>query len=84
MSSGVKQPVGQVRLTNIVFVRYDVNGQRFEIACFPNKVLDWRRKVYVYLVLCCDCPTLCPAVRPVIPCRLCPVILPSSVVAPPN
>lgn len=47
MSSGVKQPIGQVRLTNIVFVRYDVGGQRFEIACFPNKVLDWRRKVYV-------------------------------------
>jgi ribosome maturation protein SDO1 len=52
MSSGVKQPISQVRLTNIVFVRYDVGNQRFEIACFPNKVLDWRRKMYVLSTPC--------------------------------
>jgi ribosome maturation protein SDO1 len=26
-------------------VRHRVNGNRYEIACFPNKVLDWRKKV---------------------------------------
>lgn len=40
-----KQPVGQVRLTNIAIVRYKSKGLRFEIACFPNKVLDYRKKV---------------------------------------
>lgn len=43
-----KQPVTQVRLTNIAVVRYKYKGKRFEIACFPNKVLDWRKKMYVH------------------------------------
>lgn len=41
----VKQPVTQVRLTNVAVVRYKYKGKRFEIACFPNKVLDWRKKM---------------------------------------
>lgn len=40
-----KVPVGQVRLTNIAIVKYKAKGLRFEIACFPNKVLDYRKKV---------------------------------------
>jgi ribosome maturation protein SDO1 len=40
-----KQPVTQVRLTNIAVVRYKIKGLRFEIACYPNKVLDYRKKV---------------------------------------
>eukprot|EP00461_Guttulinopsis_vulgaris_P004713 UN04715 len=40
-----QQPVTQVRLTNIAVVRYKVKGLRFEIACFPNKVLDYRKKI---------------------------------------
>jgi len=36
------QPVGQKRLTNVAVVRLRKHGQRFEIACFPNKVLSWR------------------------------------------
>jgi len=42
MSHGVKQPVTQKRLTNIAIVKYKSHGKRFEIACFPNKVVDWR------------------------------------------
>jgi hypothetical protein len=40
----VKAPfnVGQKRLTNIAVVRLKKNGQRFEIACYKNKVGDWR------------------------------------------
>ncbi|KAG2444446.1 hypothetical protein HXX76_001199 [Chlamydomonas incerta] len=42
MSKGVFQPVGQKRLTNIAVVRLKKNGERFEIACYKNKVGDWR------------------------------------------
>uniref|UniRef100_A0A7S3DZW0 C2H2-type domain-containing protein n=1 Tax=Chloropicon laureae TaxID=464258 RepID=A0A7S3DZW0_9CHLO len=43
MSRAVKQPVGQKRLTNIAVVRYKTHGTRFEIACYKNKVFDWRQ-----------------------------------------
>eukprot|EP00920_Eleutheroschizon_duboscqi_P039973 GHVT01095873.1.p1 GENE.GHVT01095873.1~~GHVT01095873.1.p1 ORF type:complete len:739 (-),score=166.92 GHVT01095873.1:164-2176(-) len=36
------QPVGQVRLTNVAVVRLLSHGRRFEIACYKNKVLNWR------------------------------------------
>jgi len=39
------QPVGQKRLTNVAVVRLRKHGQRFEIACFPNKVLSWRSRI---------------------------------------
>ncbi|KAG2493699.1 hypothetical protein HYH03_008213 [Edaphochlamys debaryana] len=42
MSKGVFQPVGQKRLTNIAVVRLKKHGERFEIACYKNKVGDWR------------------------------------------
>ena len=35
-------PINQVRLTNIALVRYKKYGMRFEIACYKNKVMDWR------------------------------------------
>lgn len=38
-------PVNQVRLTNVAIVRYKNKGKRFEIACYPNKVTDWRNKI---------------------------------------
>jgi ribosome maturation protein SDO1 len=38
----LKQPVTQVRLTNVIVVRLKKNGKRFEIACYRNKVLSWR------------------------------------------
>ncbi|WVZ95532.1 hypothetical protein U9M48_041285 [Paspalum notatum var. saurae] len=45
MSQTLMQPVGQKRLTNVAVVRLRKHGQRFEIACFPNKVLSWRSRV---------------------------------------
>uniref|UniRef100_A0A7R9ZT03 C2H2-type domain-containing protein n=1 Tax=Craspedostauros australis TaxID=1486917 RepID=A0A7R9ZT03_9STRA len=37
------QPIGQVRLTNVAVVRMNVKGKRFEIACYRNKVVDYRQ-----------------------------------------
>ncbi|KAL4446200.1 hypothetical protein ABPG77_003007 [Micractinium sp. CCAP 211/92] len=45
MSQGVFQPVGQKRLTNIAVVRVKKHGKRFEIACYKNKVVNWRNGV---------------------------------------
>ena len=33
---------GQKRLTNVAVVRYKKKGKRFEVACYKNKVLNWR------------------------------------------
>ncbi|KAL3858514.1 hypothetical protein ACJMK2_013099 [Sinanodonta woodiana] len=41
----LKQPTGQKRLTNVAVVRLKKGGKRFEIACYPNKVVSWRNKV---------------------------------------
>lgn len=38
-------PTNQKRLTNIAVVRLKKAGKRFEIACYPNKVMSWRNKV---------------------------------------
>lgn len=43
--SRIEQPVNQVRLTNVAVVRYKRKGKRFEIACYKNKVVNWRNKV---------------------------------------
>ncbi|KAG5187951.1 SBDS protein C-terminal domain-containing protein [Tribonema minus] len=45
MSRAVFQPVGQVRLTNVAVVRVTRTGKRFEIACYRNKVVNWRNRV---------------------------------------
>ncbi|GAB4814927.1 hypothetical protein N2152v2_001973 [Parachlorella kessleri] len=45
MSKSVFQPIGQKRLTNIAVVRYKSHGKRFEIACYKNKVLNWRNGI---------------------------------------
>eukprot|EP01104_Vermistella_antarctica_P006102 TRINITY_DN16835_c0_g1_i1.p1 TRINITY_DN16835_c0_g1~~TRINITY_DN16835_c0_g1_i1.p1 ORF type:complete len:263 (-),score=40.71 TRINITY_DN16835_c0_g1_i1:35-793(-) len=41
----ISQPVNQKRHTNISIVRLKRGGKRFEIACYPNKVLSWRKKI---------------------------------------
>jgi len=41
----LKQPIGQKLHTNIAIVRYKKCGTRFEIACYKNKVRDWRNGV---------------------------------------
>ncbi|KAL8429918.1 hypothetical protein Efla_004732 [Eimeria flavescens] len=38
----LKQPISQVRLTNVAVVRLRHGGERFEVACYKNKVLNWR------------------------------------------
>ncbi|KAL6211227.1 hypothetical protein ACLB2K_016454 [Fragaria x ananassa] len=43
--SVVQQPIGQKRLTNVAVVRLKKRGNRFEIACYKNKVLSWRSGV---------------------------------------
>jgi len=47
MSKGkrIQTPVNQKRFTNVVVVRHKTAGFKFEIACYPNKVEEWRRKV---------------------------------------
>ncbi len=35
----------QVRLTNVAIVKMKRCGFRFEIACYKNKVVNWRNKV---------------------------------------
>jgi ribosome maturation protein SDO1 len=32
-------------LTNVAYVRLQKKGKRFEIACYRNKVVNWRSKV---------------------------------------
>lgn len=36
------RPVNQVRLTNVAVVRLKSHGIRFEVACFKNKILNYR------------------------------------------
>lgn len=43
MSRKINQPINQVRLTNVAVVRMNKNGKRFEIACYRNKVMDYRK-----------------------------------------
>ena len=38
----LRQPVSQVPLTNVAIVRLKKSGLKFEIACYPNKVSNWR------------------------------------------
>lgn len=38
----LKQPITQVRLTNVAVVRLKRRGKRFELACYKNKVVSWR------------------------------------------
>ncbi|CAM9263623.1 unnamed protein product, partial [Hapterophycus canaliculatus] len=35
----------KVRLTNVAVVRLNKTGKRFEIACYRNKVVNWRNRV---------------------------------------
>jgi ribosome maturation protein SDO1 len=33
------------RLTNVSIVRLRKGGKRFEVACYKNKVMEWRSNV---------------------------------------
>lgn len=41
----INQPLTQIKLTNVSLVRMKKGKKRFEIACYQNKVQDWRLKV---------------------------------------
>lgn len=41
----VFQPSNQIKLTNVSIVRLKKAGKRFEIACYKNKVIEWRSGV---------------------------------------
>lgn len=45
MAIAAYTPSAQVRLTNVAYVRLQKKGKRFEIACYRNKVLNWRNKM---------------------------------------
>lgn len=42
MSSGIFTPINQVKLTNVSVVRLKKAGKRFELACYKNKLVDYR------------------------------------------
>ena len=41
----INQPSGHIKLTNVSLVRLRKGKKRFEIACYQNKVQDWRLNV---------------------------------------
>lgn len=43
MSRQICLPINQVRLTNVAVVRMNRGGKRFEIACYRNKVVNYRQ-----------------------------------------
>ncbi|KAF7968099.1 hypothetical protein HWV62_38538 [Athelia sp. TMB] len=43
--SKINQPSNQIKLTNVSIVRLKKGGKRFEIACYKNKVQEWRTGV---------------------------------------
>ncbi|CAN8096707.1 unnamed protein product [Discula destructiva] len=45
MSRQINQPSGQIKLTNVSLVRLKKGKKRFEIACYKNKVLEWRQGI---------------------------------------
>ncbi|KAF2663843.1 Shwachman-Bodian-diamond syndrome protein [Microthyrium microscopicum] len=42
MPTGIYQPSNQIKLTNVSLVRMKKGKKRFEIACYKNKVLEYR------------------------------------------
>lgn len=45
MSRQITQPVNQVRLTNVAVVRMNRCGKRFEVACYRNKIVNYRQGI---------------------------------------
>ncbi|RYP79140.1 hypothetical protein DL771_000118 [Monosporascus sp. 5C6A] len=43
--SRIQQPSNQIKLTNVSLVRLKKGKKRFEIACYKNKVLEWRQGI---------------------------------------
>ncbi|KAH8673970.1 UPF0023 family protein [Xylariales sp. PMI_506] len=43
--SRINQPSNQIKLTNVSLVRLKKGKRRFEIACYKNKILEWRQGI---------------------------------------
>ncbi|KAI8090308.1 SBDS protein C-terminal domain-containing protein [Gilbertella persicaria] len=41
----IQRPNTQIKLTNVSIVRLRKGGKRFELACYKNKVMEWRSNV---------------------------------------
>jgi len=41
----LKQPISVVTLTNVAFIKYKMGKQKFEIACYKNKAINWRNGI---------------------------------------
>ncbi|KIY64508.1 Shwachman-Bodian-diamond syndrome protein [Cylindrobasidium torrendii FP15055 ss-10] len=41
----INQPSNQIKLTNVSIVRLKKGGKRYEVACYKNKVQEWRNGV---------------------------------------
>ncbi|KTW29534.1 SBDS family rRNA metabolism protein [Pneumocystis jirovecii RU7] len=41
----INQPSNLIKLTNVSVVRLKKGGKRFEVACYKNKILEWRSGV---------------------------------------
>src|SRR6187551_3521156 len=41
----IQQPSNQIKLTNVSMVRLKKGKKRFEIACYKNKVMEWRQGI---------------------------------------
>lgn len=41
----INQPSNQIKLTNVSLVRLKKGKKRFELACYKNKVLEWRQGI---------------------------------------
>ena len=41
----IKQPLTNIKMTNVAIIRYKINSRMFEIACYRNKALNWRNGV---------------------------------------
>lgn len=45
MPVGIQQPSNQIKLTNVAIVRLKKGKKRFEIACYRNKLLEYKNEV---------------------------------------
>ncbi|KAJ3413611.1 hypothetical protein HDV05_007755 [Chytridiales sp. JEL 0842] len=45
MSRRITTPANQQKMTNVSVVRMKKGGKRFELACYKNKVMQWRNNI---------------------------------------
>jgi ribosome maturation protein SDO1 len=45
MSRQINQAVNRVTLTNVAIVRLKRNGKRYEVACYANKISQYRQGI---------------------------------------